>query len=209
MSRIATLIALTVLLTVAAAAGAPAASESRATLRVTSTDPVALRGTAFKARERVTLTVRLGSGERRVRRLTAGALGGFTARFSTLTALDRCEIVATATGNRGSRAALTFPQAQCRPRQSRTAELRVTDTAPVTVAGAEFLAGEPVLVRATSNGEQSARRVTATPAGRFTVTFTGVTVDRCNSDLFVRAIGAGGSEAVAKIGPQLQCAPRG
>jgi uncharacterized protein DUF2568 len=85
-----------------------------------------------------------------------------------------------------------------RPRQ-RTARLRVTDTTPVTVSGLEFLAGAAVVVRATANGEQSARRVSATPVGRFTVTFSDITiVDRCNSDLFVTAIGARGSEAARR-----------
>jgi hypothetical protein len=210
MSRIAVLITLTALLTVASAAGAPAASESSSTLRLTKTSPVTLRGVAFKPRERVTLTVLVDStNTRRVRKLTTGPAGGFTASFPTLLGVDRCEISATAVGARGSRATLKTPQPQCRPRQGRSATLRVANTQPVTVAGSEFLAGEDVTVQATLDGEASVRRVRATRGGEFTLAFSGLTiVDRCNSDLYVRAIGSRGSEATAKIGPQPQCPPR-
>jgi hypothetical protein len=91
---------------------------------------------------------------------------------------------------------------------TRAASLRLTDTTPLTVAGARFLARESVVVRATLDGERLTRRTRASRAGTFTVSFSGVAVDRCNSDLFVRAIGTRGSEAVAKVGPQPQCAPR-
>jgi hypothetical protein len=101
---------------VGAAAGAPASSEQTATIRLTNTSPLTLRGTAFKARERVTLTVQLQSAKvRRVRKLTTGPLGGFTARFSTLIGVDRCEVIATAVGARGSRAMFKAPLAQCKP----------------------------------------------------------------------------------------------
>jgi hypothetical protein len=92
---------------------------------------------------------------------------------------------------------------------TRTATLRLADTTPVTVAGARFLAREAVVVRATVNGNRLTRRTRASAAGRFTTTFTGHEVrDRCNSDLRVTATGARGSEAVLKIGPLPQCAPR-
>jgi hypothetical protein len=92
---------------------------------------------------------------------------------------------------------------------TRTATLRVADTTPVTVTGSRFLAREAVVVRATIDGNRLVRRMRASALGRFTTTFTGHDVtDRCNSDLFVRAIGARGSEAVVKIGPQPQCPPR-
>src|SRR5918992_769695 len=93
---------------------------------------------------------------------------------------------------------------------TRTASLRLADTTPLTVAGTRFLARESVVVRATLNGERMIRRTRASAAGRFTSTFTGHAVeDRCNSDLHVTAIGARGSEAVLKVGPLPQCAPRG
>src|SRR5688500_20213229 len=97
MSRIATLAALAAVLAIVAATGAPASSEATATLRLTNTYPLTLRGTAFKPRERVTLTVHVQStNQRRIRRLTTGPLGGFVARFPTLMGVDRCEVVATA-----------------------------------------------------------------------------------------------------------------
>lgn len=207
MSRIATLIVLAAVLTIGSAAGAPAASEQTTpTLRVTHTYPLTLRGAAFKAREQVTLTVKVETmNARRVRKLTTGRLGGFTTSFPTLLGIDRCDVTATAVGNRGSRATLKTPQLQCRPRPI----IHVTDTRPVTVVGAQFLDGERVVVRAVLDGNAFERRARSTSAGRFTLTFTGLNVvDRCNSDLFVRAIGAGGSEATAKIGPQPQCPPR-
>lgn len=193
----------------AAGPGAAAATraDSKAALRLTSTSPVTLRGSAFKPGERVTLTVReTAASGRRVRKVTAGRLGGFVARFPALLGADRCEVVATAVGNRGSRATLKTPQALCRPRE---AALLVTDLQPVTVVGSAFLPGENVVVEATLNGELAVRHARATTGGRFTVAFSGLAVvDRCSSDLLVRAIGARGSEAAAKIGPLPQCAPR-
>ena len=72
-----------------------------------------------------------------------------------------------------------------------------------------ILPGENVVLEATLNGELAVRHARATTGGRFTVAFSGLAVvDRCSSDLLVRAIGARGSEAAAKIGPLPQCAPR-
>jgi hypothetical protein len=211
MTRLAVLVCSVLVLAAGATASTPSATDTKAYLRLTSTYPLTVRGTAFKPRERVTLSVQvLSTNQRRVRKLTTGPLGGFTTRFPTLMGVDRCEVVATAVGNRGSRAELKTPQAQCRPRQSPgSAALRVADTTPVTVVGTRFRAHEEVVVRATVDRNESLRRVSATPAGQFTVTFSGVFVDRCNSDLFVTAIGARGSEASTKIGAQPQCAPRG
>jgi hypothetical protein len=205
MRSIVTIAAIAALLAAGATAGA-GDSAQRAALRLTSTNPITLRGVAFKPRERVTLTLQLRStSNRRTRKLTAGRLGGFTTSFTTLLGVDRCEVMATAVGARGSRATFKLPQAQCRPRPA----IHVADLRPVTVVGARFMAGEAVTVRTVLNGKESVRRVDATPAGRFAVAFDGVNiVDRCNSDLLVQAIGARGSEAAAKVGPLPQCAPR-
>jgi hypothetical protein len=117
MRTIATFAAFAALLAAGAASGAPASSEAAAALRVTSTYPLTVRGVAFKARERVTLTVLVASTkERRVRKVTAGRLGGFTTTFTAVLVDDRCEITATAVGARGSRATFKVPQRQCRPR---------------------------------------------------------------------------------------------
>jgi hypothetical protein len=117
MRTIATVAAFAALLAAGAAWAAPASREATAALRVTSTYPLTVRGAAFKPRERVTLTVVVtASKERRVRKVTAGRLGGFTTTFTTLIVDDRCEITATAVGARGSRATFKVPQRQCRPR---------------------------------------------------------------------------------------------
>jgi hypothetical protein len=91
----------------------------------------------------------------------------------------------------------------------RAAALRLASTKPLTVTGARFLARESVSVRATVDGTRYLRRVRATRTGTLTATFAGLTiVDRCNSDVFVRAIGARGSQATLKVGPLPQCPPR-
>lgn len=202
-----TFAALTALLAAGGAGGASGSTERSAAIRLTTTYPLTISGVAFKPRERVTLTVQVRStDERRVRKLTAGRLGGFTTSFPTLLGVDRCDVLATAVGARGSRATFKLLQAQCRPRPT----IHVADLRPVSVVGTLFLAGEAVVVRASLNGEESVRRVHSTPAGRFAVTFADMSiVDRCSADLLVRAIGARGSEATAKVGPLPQCAPRG
>jgi hypothetical protein len=87
------------------------------------------------------------------------------------------------------------------------AKLKVIDLAPLRVAGTSFRARESVTVFLTQP-ERAKRRAQARRNGSFVVAFSSVTVDRCNSGVLVRAVGAGGSVAVLKLAPRL-CPPSG
>jgi hypothetical protein len=88
-----------------------AATASRATLRVVATQPLAIRGKGFSARERIRVTATTGGT--RTRRLRATQTGTFTATFADLS-YDRCVngLVVTARGRTRS-AMLKLPQAEC------------------------------------------------------------------------------------------------
>lgn len=101
------------------AAGCGAATCTRATpsIRITDLTPQArARGAHFAARERVTVTLRAGDAIR-IRRVRAGAGGGFVVSFGALDPNDRCGTTpkVVAVGARGSRATATRPRAECPP----------------------------------------------------------------------------------------------
>jgi hypothetical protein len=112
------LVALTLALTLtlpAAAAAKTSAVERKASLRLATAHPVALRGSRFLAGERVSVIV---SSQARVRSrtVTADDAGTFLVRFVGLP-FDRCDgLVAVARGNRGSIAVYKLPQSLCPPR---------------------------------------------------------------------------------------------
>ena len=85
------------LVAVAAAAAAPP------TLRVVDQSPLVIRGSGFKAGEKVRVVLSLTT-MRRYRDVAAGTAGGFTARFTVTPA--QCSLVRSlsAVGSRGSRA---------------------------------------------------------------------------------------------------------
>ena len=82
------LVALLVLLgaVAALASGAPRAHQARAALRITRSNPVTVRGTGFKPRARVRVTLLVG--HKQTRRPLTNAHGTFTTTFSEV--LDRC-----------------------------------------------------------------------------------------------------------------------
>lgn len=85
--------------------------------------------------------------------------------------------------------------------------LRIVAVTPVHVSGRAFRPYERVQLRATSGEITAQRALRATRLGSFRVTFATIEItDRCSMDLLVRAIGARGSRAAAKL-PQLQCPP--
>ena len=89
-----------------------AAIAATPTLRVVDRSPLVVRGTGFKPGEHVRVWLVLTTA-RRSRDALAGTTGGFTVRF-TVTPLQ-CPFVRslTATGSRGSRAALKLPPSMC------------------------------------------------------------------------------------------------
>jgi hypothetical protein len=78
-----------------------AASTSAAHLTVPSLSPVVVRGTGFRANERITLTV--SSKSTRTSRLTANRFGKFRATLRGFS-IEHCEMYSVrAKGSRGSR----------------------------------------------------------------------------------------------------------
>jgi hypothetical protein len=84
-------------------------------LQVTKLAPLAVRGSFFRVRERVRLTIVNGEQER-TRTLRASRVGSFTASFETVY-VHPCanELGVTAVGALGSRASAKLPPADCPP----------------------------------------------------------------------------------------------
>lgn len=75
------------------------------------TDPVALRGTGFKPRERVLVSVY--AGVRATKRVTAGARGRFVVRFPDLDPSLCVGFSAVAVGSNGSQASFKRSPGMC------------------------------------------------------------------------------------------------
>jgi hypothetical protein len=98
------------------AAGAVHAKKPPAQLQVTKLAPLAVRGSFFRVRERVRLTV-VNRDQERTRTLRASRVGSFTASFDTVY-VHPCsnELSVTAVGALGSRASAKVPPpADCPP----------------------------------------------------------------------------------------------
>ena len=85
------------------------AKAARPTVALTANDPLRLRGTRFKAQERVRVTVDDGSGAVR-KTATAGATGAFVVTFA---GVDSCSLTVTAVGDRGSRTSFQLSSFVC------------------------------------------------------------------------------------------------
>ena len=85
-------------------------SKKKATLRLSASAPLTLRGANFLPSERVRVTVT--SELRRSKQVTASRSGVFVVRFNGV--YDRCNgLIAVAVGARGSKAGLKLPQPAC------------------------------------------------------------------------------------------------
>ena len=100
-----------VALAVSVATLASAGVTARPTLRLVDASPVALRGTGFKAHERVRVSVY--AGERATKRVSTGARGRFLVRFSSLDPNACIGFSAVAVGNEGSRASFKRSPGMC------------------------------------------------------------------------------------------------
>jgi hypothetical protein len=109
----AALAALLVLVAASGSAGAqPARQHAGATLMPRSLDPFAVKGSGFKRRERVRVTVTPTSAEQGVtKRVRARRDGSFSVTFKGIQACDGVEGVAV--GRRGSRALVQFSALTC------------------------------------------------------------------------------------------------
>ena len=105
-----TLVFAALLVVAAVAVPTTARGLTHAKVRVVTLSPLAVRGTGFKAHERVRVTASPG-GTRRVR---ARGDGSFRVAFSM--PADRCAgLSVSAVGARGDRASLKLPQMACPP----------------------------------------------------------------------------------------------
>jgi hypothetical protein len=95
----------------APAAGAPAAASARPVLMPAGTEPFRVRGTGFRAGERVRLAITPSAGAPIVRRVHASRAGTFTASFQGVDACGGVEGVAT--GGHGSRASFQLSSLGC------------------------------------------------------------------------------------------------
>ena len=85
--------------------------------------------------------------------------------------------------------------------------MRLVSVAPVLDLGRAFKPFERVRLIVPSRDVTAQRTLRASRLGAFRTTFVSITItDRCSMDLLVRAVGARGSRAAAKL-PQLQCPP--
>ncbi|MEA2184089.1 MAG: hypothetical protein QOF69_3274 [Solirubrobacteraceae bacterium] len=84
--------------------------------------------------------------------------------------------------------------------------LAIVTPAPVTVRGAGFHRHESVRVRLLAPGVEMVRRLRATRAGRFSVSFAGVAPDRCAGYSIV-ATGASGSLVTLRWPVRRGCPP--
>ena len=91
--------------------------------------------------------------------------------------------------------------AQVEGDSARKARVEIVRTAPLTIRGTGFKAGERVRLLATGDGVET-RRIAATTAGSFTARF-GLPAGRCTA-LVVQAIGNMGSRATIDR-PTLDC----
>ena len=87
------------------------AARHRATLMPVSGDPFKVRGTGFRARERVRVTVTPTAGDAMVRRIRATGRGTFVLGFSGVHACGGVEGVAA--GSRGSHASFQYSSFTC------------------------------------------------------------------------------------------------
>jgi hypothetical protein len=93
-----------------------ASASTRPSLRVLRTDPITVRGTHFRARERVRVTLRYAT-TRKTRTVRTSSTGAFTAALDTPATLDPCTdgFSVVAVGGSGERAVVKFVPRECPP----------------------------------------------------------------------------------------------
>jgi hypothetical protein len=90
------------------------AARPHARVWLADASPLLVRGSSFKARERVVVTVT--DGTRLVRTVTATRTGVFAARWASAAPKAGCQnLVISAVGNRGSVASFKIPGKECPP----------------------------------------------------------------------------------------------
>jgi hypothetical protein len=72
-------------------------------------------------------------------------------------------------------------------------KVRITGNAPLRLAGSGFESAETVVVTVEYRDDTYRSKTRASDAGTFTATFAGVRIQRCGSDVEIRATGGRGS----------------
>jgi len=101
-----------VLALLVAAFAAPAFAAQAPTLRVVRERPLVLRGTDFRPRERVRVTVRTGAATW-TRQTQAGARGGFTVEFRVRINFCSTQVRIVASGRSTGTVRARLPQREC------------------------------------------------------------------------------------------------
>jgi hypothetical protein len=101
---------------VAGALAGAAGAQIKPTLRLLANSPLTVRGNGFHAKEKVRVTVNVGS-VKQVRVVRATAAGVFTVELSNMAPYDRCNdpLLVRAAGTIGDTAVLKLPQRACPP----------------------------------------------------------------------------------------------
>ena len=99
-----------------AAASSAAGSASHPALRLSGADPIAVRGTAFHAREQVRLTLAT-MGKKRTKRVLTNGTGTFRTTFDLETPYDPCNgaLIVVARGASGDSASAKYVGRECPP----------------------------------------------------------------------------------------------
>jgi hypothetical protein len=96
--------------------GPASAAAAKPVLRVTGNGPVTVRGSAFHAREHVTLKL-VTNDVQRVRRVTTSLKGTFTTSFVLAVPVDPCTggLTVRASGDQGDSATVKIVPRECPP----------------------------------------------------------------------------------------------
>jgi hypothetical protein len=160
-----------------------ARSAAAPTLRVVRLSPFTLRGTNFKAGEKVTVTI--VAGKRATARATADSRGSFTVRLAV--PVTKCtKYSLKAAGALGSRVSLASRLgAACKPKA------RVEFGASVVVVGTNFQPGERVSVTLSADETWTAKAV-ASAKGSFSADLGQLPLSECHA-YKLTAVGSRGS----------------
>lgn len=148
---------------------------TKATLKVVKLKPFTIRGSGFKSRERVTVT--LSAGKQRVRG-TATATGRLTVAFPKAKITTCTPYTLRAIGAAGTRATVkrVVRAAACKPTAAVT-----FPGASVVISGARFKPGERVTVNLVVDGAPHRRSGKASSTGVFKVDFGALPMNNCSA----------------------------
>jgi hypothetical protein len=180
---------------VTGAAQAHVVRQAKASLHVVRLKPLTVRGSGFKAKEKVVL--RLSGAGAGIARGTANASGSVTLTFPSASVTTCSAYVLRASGAAGSSATLkNTVGAACRPVAT------VDFGASVIVIGSHFQPGERLTVTLIADGTRT-RTVAASAKGLLNVSFGALPLSNCSA-YTLRITGSKGSK-FTKTQEQIPC----